>query len=281
MHGADASRIRAPARPAEGVPGGRRRRRIAESPPHGSVPIVQNARSKPLPERAMSGHDPDKMPYPLCIMLTCKDMAKSVGYYRDTLGFELEQSWPDGGTPMWANMMLDRQSIMLGASMDPEQGPDCGADADAKALHGKLFKEFSAHRSGIGFFVYVLVPDVDAFHKRLTKAGAKPEVQPTTQFYGIRDFSVLDPDGYRLVFYSPATMTSCGSCGMPLKDAKEGEMYCHFCVDDKGKLKPYEQVLEGTIQGYFMGMQQMPRDKAEQAAKEHLAKMPAWVHQLA
>ena len=45
---------------------------------------------------------------------------------------------------------------------------------------------------------------------------------------------------------------------------------------DAGKLKPYTAVLEGTIQGDFMGMQTMERAAAEVAANEHLAKMPAW-----
>jgi catechol 2,3-dioxygenase-like lactoylglutathione lyase family enzyme len=230
-------------------------------------------------ESTMSGHDPQNKPFPLCIMLTCRNMPKSVAFYRDTLGFTLEHSWPEGDAPMWANMMLDRQSIMLGASMDPGQAPDCGGDAATKALHQKLYDDFKGNKPGIGFMTYVLVPDVDAFHSRLSKAGLKPEVKPTTQFYGIRDFSVLDPDGYRLIFYSPVVMTSCGSCGIPLTDAQEGEMYCRHCVDAQGKLKSYDDVLEGTIQGYFMEMQKMPRAKAEVAARAHLAKMPAWVHQ--
>ena len=45
---------------------------------------------------------------------------------------------------------------------------------------------------------------------------------------------------------------------------------------DKGQLRPYEDILEGTITGYFMGMQNMERAEAEVAAKEHLGKMPAW-----
>jgi hypothetical protein len=53
-------------------------------------------------------------------------------------------------------------------------------------------------------------------------------------------------------------------------------MYCEHCTTDAGKLKPFVEVLEGTIQGYFMGMQNMERAEAEVAAKEHLAKMPAW-----
>ena len=67
----------------------------------------------------------------------------------------------------------------------------------------------------------------------------------------------------------------CESCGMTIDDGT----YCEHCTDDKGALRSFEQVFEGTVTGYFMGMQQMPRDEAEQAAKEHLSKMPAWVGQ--
>ncbi|MFT7486989.1 MAG: hypothetical protein ACI9F9_002847, partial [Candidatus Paceibacteria bacterium] len=77
-------------------------------------------------------------------------------------------------------------------------------------------------------------------------------------------------------FYSPIQMTSCQSCGVPLADAIEGQMYCEHCTDDRGQLHPFEAILEGTITGYFMGMQKMERAAAEVAAKEHLLKMPAW-----
>ena len=71
-------------------------------------------------------------------------------------------------------------------------------------------------------------------------------------------------------------MESCQSCGMPLTDAALGQMYCQYCVDESGKLRPYEAILEGTISGYFMGMQKMERGAAEVAAKEHLSRLPAW-----
>ena len=62
------------------------------------------------------------------------------------------------------------------------------------------------------------------------------------------------------------------------RDAKPGAMYCDYCTDDGGQLRPFEDILEGTITGYFMGMQKMERGPAEAAAKEHLAKMPAWAN---
>jgi len=215
--------------------------------------------------------------HPLCIMLTCKDMKRQVAFYRDKLGFTLKESWPDENNPMWANFVLDGQSIMIGAACPPEKvGEMCKGDAAEAAHHTKLAQEFQQHRAGVGIQVYVMVKDIDAYHARLTKAGIGGLRAPKTQFYGLRDVPVRDPEGYQLIFYTPVAMSSCQSCGMPLTDAQPGQMYCQHCTDEKGKLKPYEVVLEGTTQGYFMAMQKLPRDKAVVAAKEHLRKMPAW-----
>ena len=214
---------------------------------------------------------------PLTLMLTCRDVKKSLAFYRDTLGFEIEASWPDDKNPMWANLMMGRQGIMIGASMSPEDaGKMCGGDAAAAQVMTKLAEEYQKNRPGVGVVIYVAVPDVDAYHADLGKKGLKNLPAPQTQFYGIRDFTTEDPDGYRLTFYTTVTMTSCQSCGMPMKDAKPGELYCAYCQDERGKLRPFEQILEGTTTGYFMAMQKMPREKAEKAAREHLAKMPAW-----
>jgi len=208
--------------------------------------------------------------------LTCKDMKKSVAFYRN-LGFEMKESWPDEKAPMWCNMLLGGQSVMLGAAMDPAQVEGmCGGDADDAKIYGEMAEAFQKHQAGVGVNFYLEVPDVDAYDAKIRKQGVRPLRQPKTQFYGIRETLVDDPDGYRLVFYNPVTMESCQSCGMPLSDAEPGQMYCGYCTDEKGTLRPYEQVFEGTVSGYFMEMQKMERKAAEKAAKDHLAKMPAW-----
>jgi len=216
--------------------------------------------------------------HPLAVMLTCKDAKRQVAFYRDKLGFTLKESWPDENNPMWANMVLDQQSIMVGAACPPEQVDKMCHDASPAELayYKGLSERFQKHPAGVGISVYVMVPDIDAYHAKLTKGGLKDLRAPKTQFYGLRDVPVTDPEGYNLVFYTPIAMSSCQSCGMPLTDAVPGQMYCQYCVDEKGKLKPYETVLEGTTVGYFMHMQKLPREKAVVAAKEHLKKMPAW-----
>lgn len=213
----------------------------------------------------------------MSVMLTCRDMAASAAFYRDTLGFEMKESWPDETAPMWANMVLHGQSVMIGAAMDPEKvGDYCKGDPQQEAYFRQSAIDFRDNRSGVGIQVYLMVPDVDAYHAELKDRGAAPRTEPISQFYGIRDFGIDDPDGYHLVFFTPIAMESCQSCGMPLAEAQPGQMYCRYCTDDKGVLRPYEQVFEGTVTGYFMGMQKMARTEAEKAAKEHLAKMPAW-----
>ncbi len=217
--------------------------------------------------------------HPMSVMFTAKDVAKSLAFYRDQLGFKVEASWPDEKKPMWANVLLDGQSIMFGAAMPPEamNGEACGhMDPATKQVMIERAKDYTKHKPGVGMMVYVQVKDVDQYHGTLAKKGLKP-TPPISQFYGIRDFCVADPDGYLLVFYSPIKLESCQSCGMPMKDAKPGKMYCEYCSDDHDRLKPYAQIFEGTVTGYFMGMMKMDRKSAEKAATEHLAKMPAWM----
>lgn len=126
--------------------------------------------------------------------------------------------------------------------------------------------------------VYIRVDDVDAYYAEVIEKGGKAGCEPKNEFYGLRNFLIQDLDGYRLAFYAPVQMASCQSCGMPLTDAVEGQMYCGHCANEEGELHPFEAILEGTITGFFMGMQKMERGPAEVAAREHLAKMPAWAH---
>ena len=214
--------------------------------------------------------------YPNSIMLTCRDMKATADFYCGKLGFEMKEAWPDKQNPMWANLVLHKQSVMIGAAMTPDAAT-CEHDPEGAETMKEVMAEFEASTPGAGVFFYLMVPDVDAYYAEVTAKGVKAQSAPKNQFYGLRDFPVRDPDGYRYQIYSPITMESCQSCAMPMTDAKPGQMYCQYCTDEDGQLRPYEQVFEGTVTGYFMGMQKMERAEAEAAAREHLAKMPAWI----
>jgi hypothetical protein len=166
---------------------------------------------------------------------------------------------------------------MIGPMMKPDDvAKMCGEDPARGKFMSALAAESQKGTLGAGTCFYIKTPDIDKFHADVTKKGVKTDMKPANQFYGIRDFPLRDPDGYCLIFYTEIKMEACQSCAMPLKDAKPGQMFCDYCIDEKGQLKPWETVLEGTTTGYFMAMQKMPREKAEAAAREHLKKQPAW-----
>ncbi|MFT5290113.1 MAG: putative glyoxalase superfamily protein PhnB [Planctomycetota bacterium] len=215
--------------------------------------------------------------YSMSVMLTCRDCPSTVAHYRDVLGFELKESWPSDAAPQWANLVLKGQSVMLGAEVQTENiDAMCGGDAEQAEFWRGEAKSWSENRPGVGLAIYLQVDDVDAYAREIKGRGADLLGEPKDQFHGIREQRATDPEGYKLVFFTPIEMTSCQSCGMPLTDAEPGQMYCGHCTNDKGELRPFEQVLEGTTVGYFMGMQQMPRAEAEVAAKDRLSKMAAW-----
>lgn len=220
----------------------------------------------------------ERKQFPLAVMLTVRDMKKAAAFFTETLGFTMREAWPTREAPMWANFVMAGQSVMLGALMPLEETEKmCAGDEGALAYMKTLHDEFQGNRPGVGAMIYIEVPDVDAYHAQTTAKGAQHTSKPKTQFYGQREFALQDPEGYRFMFYAPVKMEQCQSCGMPLADAKPGQMYCHYCTDEKGSLKPYETVFEGTVSGYFVGMMKMSRSDAEAAAREHLKKMPAWM----
>jgi len=219
----------------------------------------------------------ERQQYPLTVMLTARDMKKETKFLTETLGFTMGEAWPDRENPMWANFLLDRQSVMVGALMSPDDAAKmCAGDEGALTYMKTLHDEFQANRPGVGVMIYIEVRDVDAYHARVAAKYLEHVSKPKTQFYGQREFALQDPEGYRFMFYTPVKMAQCQSCGMPLADAKPGQMYCPYCADEKGNLKPYETIFEGTVSGYFMGMMKMSRADAEKAARERLKKMPAW-----
>lgn len=65
---------------------------------------------------------------------------------------------------------------------------------------------------------------------------------------------------------------TCGSCGMPIDLGP----YCRYCVDDHGKLQPFEERFEKMVQ--FMARQEPKASRAdlERRTLAHMAETPAW-----
>jgi len=67
----------------------------------------------------------------------------------------------------------------------------------------QIDKEAGINPKGVGIFTYVEVDDVDEQYKLITGNGIDPSSEPTSWPWGKREFAVKDPDGYKIVFYSP------------------------------------------------------------------------------
>ncbi|HKA87477.1 MAG TPA: hypothetical protein VKE22_07415 [Haliangiales bacterium] len=64
----------------------------------------------------------------------------------------------------------------------------------------------------------------------------------------------------------------CESCGMPI----EAGPYCQHCVDDAGKLQPFDERFERMIQWVVRREPGIERKVAEERTLAYMATMPAW-----
>jgi catechol 2,3-dioxygenase-like lactoylglutathione lyase family enzyme len=64
-------------------------------------------------------------------------------------------------------------------------------------------QEVQAKPRGLGLYFYFEVENIDEFYKTLINKNIKPSSAPKSWPWGKREFALRDPDGYKLIFYSP------------------------------------------------------------------------------
>jgi hypothetical protein len=75
--------------------------------------------------------------------------------------------------------------------------------------------------------------------------------------------------------------TSCNSCGMPLESKADfalgntASTFCRYCVDEGGKLLPYDVILKNNAH-YYTESQGLTQQAANKMASDLLKTMPAW-----
>ena len=67
-------------------------------------------------------------------------------------------------------------------------------------------------------------------------------------------------------------MQKCESCGMPI----ESGPYCAYCVDDSGKLQPFDERFERMVQWAIRHEPGLARADAEKRTLAYMQTMPAW-----
>lgn len=122
-------------------------------------------------------------------LLQVSDMNKSVEFYTNKLGFE--EKWRDGDD--FVILSRDGCDLFLGQKQTKVDLRNVTARAKPDG-----FASYDLH-------FHCAVGAADSLWDEFTKAGVDiPEKDgPITREYGIRDFTVIDPDGYAIVFGSP------------------------------------------------------------------------------
>jgi uncharacterized glyoxalase superfamily protein PhnB len=110
---------------------------------------------------------------------TVGDLEMSLAFYRDVLGFEVEETWKnDEGSVMGMSLKAGGVSFMIGQD-DWKKGRD--------------------RKKGEGFRIYCETKDsVDDLAKRIESKGARLDEGPADQSWGARTISLTDPDGFKI-----------------------------------------------------------------------------------
>ncbi len=117
--------------------------------------------------------------------LVVADMEKSLAFYRDVLGFSVSQSVPDKAPFIFAWMNRGGADIFLNQHMPPQSGqPDL----------------FAGRQIGGTLSMYLAMEGVEELAKTVESHGVKIVIPLHTEFYGMKEFAVFDPDGYLLIF---------------------------------------------------------------------------------
>ncbi len=113
---------------------------------------------------------------------TVNDLEKSVAWYRDVLGFVVEERWEQEGKLTGVSLQAGGVTFMIGQD-DWKKGRD--------------------RKKGQGFRLYCTTKqDVDGLARKITERGGKLDQPPRDQPWGTRDFSLTDPDGFKITIGS-------------------------------------------------------------------------------
>jgi uncharacterized glyoxalase superfamily protein PhnB len=115
--------------------------------------------------------------------LLVRDVARSTAFYRDVLGFTVRDTVPAQAPFVFVSMKRDDVSVFLN---------------DIKtAAHD--FPPASSMPQGGTVTMFFIVSGVDAYYEQVApKADVIMPIK--TQFYGMREFAITDPDGHIITF---------------------------------------------------------------------------------
>jgi len=110
--------------------------------------------------------------------ITANDLEKSLAWYRDVVGFAVEERWERDGKLAGVQLRAGKVTFMLGQD-DWKKGRD--------------------RKKGEGFRLYCMTTqDIDALAAKIVARGGTLDQGPKDQPWGMRDFALTDPDGFKI-----------------------------------------------------------------------------------
>ena len=117
------------------------------------------------------------------LAITAADFPRSLIFYRDILGFHVERFYERDGKQVGASIVAGEARISLNQD-DWKKGKD--------------------RKKGQGMRIYLNTgQDIDEVAERIRNAGGQLEDEPADRPWGVRSFSITDPDGFGLTISRP------------------------------------------------------------------------------
>ncbi len=139
--------------------------------------------NSPVPAGAARSAEPQSFrARTLSASLTVKDLQKSLAWYRDVVGFAVDQNYERDGKLMAVSLQAGDVRILI--------GQDDGAKGWDRV-------------KGEGFSLQITTEqNIDEIAKRIKEHGGTLESAPADMPWGARIFRLRDPDGFKLAISS-------------------------------------------------------------------------------
>jgi uncharacterized glyoxalase superfamily protein PhnB len=109
---------------------------------------------------------------------TVNDLIRSLAWYQDLLGCAVDERWEQDRKLMGVSLKAGDVTLMIGQD-DWKKGRN--------------------RKKGEGFSLYCTTTrDVDALARGIKARGGKLDSEPKDQPWGSRDFTLTDPDGFKI-----------------------------------------------------------------------------------
>jgi catechol 2,3-dioxygenase-like lactoylglutathione lyase family enzyme len=110
--------------------------------------------------------------------LLVSDIDRSAAFYRDVLGFQQITTVPE--QPPYVFVWLKHGAVDVFLNLPQDTSPSAGTNS-----------------------MYIKLQGIDGLAAKVEEAGVKLAIPMHTEFYGMKEFAVHDPDGYLIIFAEP------------------------------------------------------------------------------